>query len=128
MVLAKNASNASGVDQAGLTLGGGSFSGTKPTFTYSSSDNRWNPNIGMNLPSLYVNGIEIGEYIDSQVSTSLMTEGEAIDLTYNDAGNSLTIAAETATKNNLGAASFDSAHFTISSGHISIPTMDGGTY
>ena len=63
MVLAKNASNASGVDQAGLTLGGGSFSGTKPTFTYSSSDNRWNPNIGMNLPSLYVNGIEIGEYL-----------------------------------------------------------------
>jgi hypothetical protein len=54
--------------------------------------------------------------------------GEAIDLTYNDGSNSLTVAAETATASNLGVAKFPTANFTVTTGSVAISVVDGGTY
>lgn len=55
-------------------------------------------------------------------------EGEGIDLTYDDANNHLTIAAELATTSNPGVASFDSTNFDVVAGAVTIDTVDGGTY
>ena len=68
--------------------------------------------------------------------------GEGIDLTYDDAGNSLTIAGELASLTNPGVAAFggfadgDSAgasgtlrQFQVSAaGNVWIAAIDGGTY
>ena len=129
LVLADSAGNAAAADGAGITINGASA-----TLTYGASNDRWAFNKGLNLPDsatgtngLFLNGVSIGETIEDKVG-SLATAGEGIDITYNDGAGTLTFAGENATKNNLGIASFDSAHFGISSGHISLPTVDGGTY
>ena len=129
LVLADSAGNAAAADGAGITINGASA-----TLTYGASNDRWAFNKGLNLPDsatgtngLFLNGVSIGETIEDKVG-SLATAGEGIDITYNDGAGTLTFAGEQSTKNNLGIASFDSAHFGISSGHISLPTVDGGTY
>ncbi|OUU40014.1 MAG: hypothetical protein CBC16_06810 [Verrucomicrobia bacterium TMED56] len=129
LVLADSAGNAAAADGAGITVNGASA-----TLTYGASNDRWAFNKGLNLPDsatgtngLFLNGVSIGETIEDKVG-SLATAGEGIDITYNDGAGTLTFAGEQSTKNNLGIASFDSAHFGISSGHISLPTVDGGTY
>lgn len=62
--------------------------------------------------------------------------GQAITITYNDAGNTLTFAANTATVTALGVASFggyaDDANtirqFSVTNGDVSIINLDGGTF
>jgi hypothetical protein len=54
----------------------------------------------------------------------LVTAGEGIDVTYNDAAGSLTIDGEDATASNKGIATFNAANFDISSGDVTI--KDGG--
>ena len=129
LVLADSAADSAAADGAGITI-----SGANATFTYSASADRFSLNKGLSLIdsanspfSLYINGASLGETIEDTVG-SLATAGEGIDITYNDGAGTLTFAGEQSTKNNLGIASFDSAHFGISSGHISLPTVDGGTY
>jgi len=56
------------------------------------------------------------------IVNGLLVAGEGIDLTYNDAANTLTIDAELATTTNAGVASFDSGDFSVSSGAVSIKT------
>ena len=124
LVLADSAANAAAADGAGITI-----NGAAATLTYGASNDRWAFNKALNVPAagLFINGVSIAETIEDQVG-SLATAGEGIDITYNDGAGTLTFAGEQSTKNNLGIASFDSAHFGITSGHISLPTVDGGTY
>ena len=81
------------------------------------------------------------ERVDDRLN-NLLLAGEGIDLTYDDAGNSLTIAGELASLTNPGVAAFggyadgDSAgasgtlrQFQVSAaGNVWIAAIDGGTY
>ena len=67
------------------------------------------------------------ERVDDRIN-SLFVAGEAMTLTYNDVGNTFTVAAEEATSSNLGVASFDATDFAVTSGNVEIATIDCGTY
>src|SRR6056300_642073 len=58
--------------------------------------------------------------------TLIVTGGEGIDTTI--ASNTLTIAAELATTSNKGVASFSADNFAVSSGAVTVTTIDGGTF
>lgn len=129
LVLADSALTSAQADLAGLIIGDSTFSG-RPTFLYNHTGEKWVSNKPIqvsNTASLLFNGDSVSEIIDDRVN-GLLSEGEGIDFTYTDASNSLVIAAETATKDNLGVASFDSNEFGIASGHITVALIDGGEY
>lgn len=132
IVLADSAANAAAADGAGLTIGGDIYSGTKATFTYDGSNDRWAVNKSLNLPaglgSLLFNGVSATEVIEDHLITNFFLAGEGIDLTYDDNANTLTVAAELATVLNAGVASFDSAQFSVTTGRATIFALDGGTY
>ena len=67
------------------------------------------------------------ERVDDRIN-SLFVAGEAMSFTYDDAGNTFTVAAEEATSSNLGVASFDATDFAVTSGNVEIATIDCGTY
>ena len=52
--------------------------------------------------------------------------GEGINTTAS--GGTLTIAGELASTSNIGVASFNSGNFTVSSGDVTVTTIDGGTF
>lgn len=129
LVLADSALNSAQADQAGIIIGASSYSG-RPTFLYNTSGDKFVSNKPIqvsNTSGLLFNGDSVNEIIDDRVS-NLLLEGEAMDLTYNDGANTLTIAAEKATSGNLGVAKFPTANFTVSNGSVAISAIDGGTY
>ena len=52
--------------------------------------------------------------------------GEGINTTAS--GGTLTIAGELASTSNIGVASFNSGNFTVSSGDVTVTTIDGGSF
>lgn len=124
MTLADDAANAAGANGAGLRLGSDAYTATsaRPSITYSSAGDKWVSSIPFDATI-----VGMSETIDDRVS-NLLLAGEAIDLTYNDGANSLTIDAEVATASNKGVAMFPTANFTVTSGSVAISTVDGGTY
>ena len=66
-----------------------------------------------------VSNIALGE-------TIAVAGGEGVDATIS--GQTLTIAGELATTSNKGVASFSSDNFTVSSGAVTVTTVDGGTF
>ena len=67
------------------------------------------------------------ERVDDRIS-ALISEGEGIDVSYNDAGNVFSISVEAATATNLGGAKFDSVDFLVTAGMVELATIDCGTY
>jgi len=71
------------------------------------------------------------EDIDDRVA-NLLQEGEAIDLNYNDALDTLTISCELAEGGdntaNKGVASFDDNSFDVTTGFVTITNVNGGDF
>lgn len=57
------------------------------------------------------------ERVDDRIA-ALLQEGEGIDITYDDALGTLTITGEDATTTNKGIASFNTNHFSVTSGAV----------
>jgi hypothetical protein len=128
LVLADSASTAGEADGAGITINGPAV---PATITYNGSTNRWNMNKTLDLTdsnSLMFGGISWKERLEDHLVNKVLLEGEGLDITYNDGLGTITFAAELATKNNNGVASFDSDQFTVTSGFVTIIEIDGGSY
>jgi hypothetical protein len=54
--------------------------------------------------------------------------GQAITITYDDNGNTLTFDTDLATTSAVGVASFNSTNFAVANGDVTIVAVDGGTY
>ncbi len=73
------------------------------------------------------------ERVDNRVS-NLLTQGEGIDLYYDNSGNYLRISCEVATEGsdlastNRGVASFNNESFDVTNGFVSLETVDGGEW
>jgi len=65
------------------------------------------------------NAVDLGD-------TLTVSGGEGIDTS--QSGDTLTIAAELASTSNKGVASFSSDNFQVSTGVVTVTTVDGGTY
>jgi len=126
IVLADSAGNAAAADGAGFTVGGGGYSGTKATLTFNGSNDEWEVNKTLNVTSgsLEVGGVDYLEAVRDNLGGGVLVAGEGLDLAVDDGANTITFSGENATKNNKGIASFDSAGFGISSGHITLTQTD----
>ena len=155
LVLADSAADSAEANDAGITINGPPI---KPTILYKSATDTWQLSKKFTTPSASVlnlidnyntdhlsegstNLYFTNERVDDRLN-NLLLAGEGIDLTYDDAGNSLTIAGELASLTNPGVAAFggyadgDSAgasgtlrQFQVSAaGNVWIAAIDGGTY
>jgi hypothetical protein len=132
--LADSATNAGEADGAGLTIGGDGYSGTAPSITYDGATDRWDANKPLDIANggldsaIFLNGVNLQEVIEDHLGNTFLVAGEAIDLNYVDGSNQLTITAELATASNPGVATFNTDNFTVTSGDVTITTIDGGTF
>jgi hypothetical protein len=111
----QSGSNVTVVSSNTLTVAGGVIAGG---LTYPTSDGSSGQVIQTD-GSGTLSFISIDEQVDDRVN-NLFVAGEGIDFTYDDAGNSFTVAGEDATSSNKGIASFASADFSVASGAVSL--------
>ena len=95
------------------------MNGNNSTFTNLPNSALTNSTFSISDDSATTDDIALGE-------TLSIVGGEGIDTAMTS--NTLTISAELATTSNIGAASFNSANFAVSSGDVTIIEVDGGTY
>ena len=122
LVLADSAADATAANGAGLTINGASA-----TLQYAVTGDKWVANKDFDAPELFRNGVAIEEYIEDIMGASIAV-GEGLDFAYDDAAGTHTFTAELATITNKGVASYDSDQFTVTSGAVTVSTLDGGTY
>lgn len=146
MVLADSAATLSAVDGAGITVGGVSLDSEKPTFLYDAATDRWDVNKGFEVPdnidgtdTIFFNGTKITEAIEDHLANNyfLGNDSSGLDLTYDDAANTLTFSNQYATLTNYGVSNFDTyaesdgateRQFQVTSGTVKVVVIDGGTY
>jgi hypothetical protein len=76
------------------------------------------------LAASTISGVSLGNNLNTLTFGTGLTAGGA---SYNGSAG-VTITAVTANNTVLGVASFDSTNFTVTTGAVSINTIDGGTY
>jgi hypothetical protein len=135
ITLADSASDSAAANGAGISV-----EGANASIIYNSVTDTWDLNkplgsIRNHLVNFTTDNLSEGStnlyYTDERVDdrlSNLLLAGEAIDLTYDDAANTLQVDVEVATVTNRGAANFDSDQMTVTAGLVSIFDLDGGTY
>lgn len=127
LVLADSAADATAANGAGITV-----NGANATITYSVAGDKWNTNKDLDVGGeIYRNGVVLREYIEDHLGQNFFTAGEGLDITYGssqDSDNVILFAAELASYTNKGVASFDSDQFTVTSGFVTVTSLDGGIY
>lgn len=107
-----------------LQLNGNTLSSTNLNGNISITPNGTGKTI---LSNVYI-GDELTSLVEFIQDTSggTLLAGEGIDLVYDDVAGTTTISAEDATYSNKGIASFDTNHFTVTSGAVSAKTITLG--
>jgi hypothetical protein len=85
----------------------------------SSINNLTTGGINITAESGSVDTVALGE-------TITFAAGEGINTTVSD--NQILIAGELASDTNIGVASFNTSNFTVTSGDVTVTTLDGGTF
>ena len=101
------------------TLTNKTISGSSNTITNIGNSSLTNSTFTIADESSTTSSVALGE-------TLQFTGGEGIDTSVS--GGILTIAGELATTSNKGVASFSSDNFTVTSGAVTVTSIDGGTF
>jgi hypothetical protein len=101
------------------TLTNKTISGSSNTITNIANSSLSNSTITITGSDSSSDAVALGE-------TLTIANGEGIVTAISS--NTLTITGEDATTSNKGIASFSSDNFTVSSGAVTVTTIDGGTF